>query len=146
MPPSASRVVLLENMTRFWSIIQIRVKRCQQVRLGAQFWFFQLPFLPLTRCSASQGGIDTRVHGFEVLGPKPTFWPVFKEQLCCRTYLFYSTKAHTWCQEVMEDKTQLLQLFNKYEYCRESTAERVLQFFNITTQYYYCTNTVIILQ
>ncbi|XP_055358441.1 cullin-9 isoform X2 [Betta splendens] len=87
--PSASRVVLLENMTRFWSIIQIRIKRCQQ------------------------GGIDTRVHGFEVLGPKPTFWPVFKEQLCCRTYLFYSTKAHTWCQEVTEDKTQLLQLFNK---------------------------------
>ncbi|XP_069394824.1 cullin-9 isoform X4 [Paralichthys olivaceus] len=87
--PSASRVVLLENMTRFWSIIQIRIKRCQQ------------------------GGIDTRVHGFEVLGPKPTFWPVFKEQLCCRTYLFYSTKAHTWCQEVTDDKTQLLQLFNK---------------------------------
>ncbi|XP_062256366.1 cullin-9 isoform X1 [Platichthys flesus] len=87
--PSASRVVLLENMSRFWSIIQIRIKRCQQ------------------------GGIDTRVHGFEVLGPKPTFWPVFKEQLCCRTYLFYSTKAHTWCQEVMDDKTQLLQLFNK---------------------------------
>uniref|UniRef100_A0A673C4V5 Cullin 7 n=1 Tax=Sphaeramia orbicularis TaxID=375764 RepID=A0A673C4V5_9TELE len=87
--PSASRVVLLENVTRFWSIIQIRIKRCQQ------------------------GGIDTRVHGFEVLGPKPTFWPVFKEQLCCRTYLFYSTKAHTWCQEVTEDRTQLLQLFNK---------------------------------
>lgn len=62
---------------------------------------------------APQGGIDTRVHGFEVLGPKPTFWPVFKEQLCCRTFLFYSTKAHTWCQEVMEDRTQLLQLFNK---------------------------------
>ncbi|XP_047190667.1 cullin-9 isoform X3 [Scophthalmus maximus] len=87
--PSASRVVLLENLTRFWSIIQIRIKRCQQ------------------------GGIDTRVHGFEVLGPKPTFWPVFKEQLCCRTFLFYSTKAHSWCQEVTEDKTQLLQLFNK---------------------------------
>ncbi|XP_078098981.1 cullin-9 isoform X2 [Sander vitreus] len=87
--PSATRVVLLENQTRFWPIIQIRVKRCQQ------------------------GGIDTRVHGFEVLGPKPTFWPVFKEQLCCRTFLFYSTKAHTWCQEVMEDRTQLLQLFNK---------------------------------
>ncbi|MEQ2278538.1 Cullin-9 [Xenotaenia resolanae] len=86
---SATRVVLLENMTRFWSIIQIRIKRCQQ------------------------GGIDTRVHGFEVLGPKPTFWPVFKEQLCCRTHLFYSTKAHTWCQEVAEDKAQLLQLFNK---------------------------------
>lgn len=30
---SASRVVLLENMTRFWSIIQIRIKRCQQVSL-----------------------------------------------------------------------------------------------------------------
>ncbi|XP_028845070.1 cullin-9 isoform X2 [Denticeps clupeoides] len=87
--PSASRVVLLENMTRFWSIIQIRIKRCQQ------------------------GGIDTRVHGFEVLGPKPTFWPVFKEQLCCRTYLFYTTKAHTWCQEILKDKAQLLQLFNK---------------------------------
>lgn len=28
---SASRVVLLESMTRFWSIIQIRIKRCQQV-------------------------------------------------------------------------------------------------------------------
>uniref|UniRef100_A0A8C1XCK6 Uncharacterized protein n=1 Tax=Cyprinus carpio TaxID=7962 RepID=A0A8C1XCK6_CYPCA len=87
--PSASHVVLLENMTRFWPIIQIKVKRCQQ------------------------GGIDTRVHGFEVLGPKPTFWPVFKEQLCCRTYLFYTTKAHTWCQEILEDKNQLLQLFNK---------------------------------
>ncbi|XP_076831652.1 cullin-9 isoform X2 [Brachyhypopomus gauderio] len=89
VPPSAGRVVLLENMTRFWSIVQIRVKRCQQ------------------------GGIDTRVHGFEVLGPKPTFWPVFKEQLCCRTYLFYTTKAHTWCQEVLGEKSQLLQLFNK---------------------------------
>ncbi|XP_047667989.1 cullin-9 isoform X3 [Tachysurus fulvidraco] len=89
VPPSASRVVLLENMTRFWSIIQIRIKRCQQ------------------------GGIDTRVHGFEILGPKPTFWPVFKEQLCCRTYLFYTTKAHTWCQEILGDRNQLLQLFNK---------------------------------
>ncbi|XP_062319750.1 cullin-9 isoform X1 [Osmerus eperlanus] len=89
VPPSASRIVLLENMSRFWSIVQIRVKRCQQ------------------------GGIDTRVHGFEVLGPKPTFWPVFKEQLCCRTYLFYTTKAYTWCQEILGDKAQLLQLFNK---------------------------------
>ncbi|XP_032876612.1 cullin-9 isoform X2 [Amblyraja radiata] len=87
--PTASRVQLLENMTRYWAIVQIRIKRCQQ------------------------GGIDTRVHGFEVLGPKPTFWPVFKEQLCCRTYLFYMTKAHTWCQEIQEDKMQLLQLFNK---------------------------------
>uniref|UniRef100_A0A670KD48 Cullin 9 n=1 Tax=Podarcis muralis TaxID=64176 RepID=A0A670KD48_PODMU len=70
--PSASRVVLLENMARFWPIIQIKIKRCQQ------------------------GGIDTRVRGIEVLGPKPTFWPIFKEQLCRRTYLFYTTKAHTW--------------------------------------------------
>ncbi|XP_062852004.1 cullin-9 isoform X2 [Trichomycterus rosablanca] len=89
VPPSSNRVVLLENMTRFWPIIQIRIKRCQQ------------------------GGIDTRVHGFEILGPKPTFWPVFKEQLCCRTYLFYTTKAHTWCQEIIRDRNQLLQLFNK---------------------------------
>ncbi|MGH0152389.1 UNVERIFIED_CONTAM: hypothetical protein FKN15_049544 [Acipenser sinensis] len=90
VPPSANRIVLLENMTRYWHIVQIRIKRCQQ------------------------GGIDTRIHGFEVLGPKPTFWPVFKEQLCCRTYLFHTTKAHTWCQEILEDKMQLLQLFNKF--------------------------------
>lgn len=61
-----------------------------------------------------KGGTDTRVRGFEVAGPKNTFWPVFKEQLCCRTFLFYSTKAHSWCQEVTEDKTRLLQLFDKY--------------------------------
>lgn len=60
-----------------------------------------------------QGGIDTRVRGIEVLGPKPTFWPIFKEQLCRRTYLFYTTKAHTWCQEILEDRMQLLQLFNR---------------------------------
>ncbi|XP_061481451.1 cullin-7 isoform X2 [Rhineura floridana] len=89
VPPSANRVVLLENMTCFWPIIQIRIKRCQQ------------------------GGIDTRVRGIEVLGPKPTFWPIFKEQLCRRTYLFYTTKAHTWCQEISEDRMQLLQLFNR---------------------------------
>lgn len=29
--PSASRVTLLENLSRFWPIIQIRIKRCQQV-------------------------------------------------------------------------------------------------------------------
>ncbi|KAH0622781.1 hypothetical protein JD844_025442 [Phrynosoma platyrhinos] len=87
--PSASRVVLLENMVRFWPIIQIKIKRCQQ------------------------GGIDTRVRGLEVLGPKPTFWPIFKEQLCRRTFLFYTTKAHTWCQEISEDRMQLLQLFNR---------------------------------
>lgn len=87
--PSASRVVLLENMTRFWPIIQIRVKRCQQ------------------------GGIDTRVRGIEVLGPKPTFWPIFKEQLCRRTFLFCSARAHAWCQEIHQDRGQLLQLFGK---------------------------------
>ncbi|XP_059576337.1 cullin-9 isoform X3 [Alligator mississippiensis] len=87
--PSASRVILLENLTRFWPLIQVKIKRCQQ------------------------GGIDTRVRGIEVLGPKPTFWPVFKEQLCRRTYLFYTTKAHTWCQEISEDRLQLLQLFNR---------------------------------
>ncbi|XP_077670303.1 LOW QUALITY PROTEIN: cullin-9-like [Eretmochelys imbricata] len=87
--PSASRVILLENLTRFWPIIQIKIKRCQQ------------------------GGIDTRVRGIEILGPKPTFWPIFKEQLCRRTCLFYTTQAHTWCQEIADELTQLLQLFNR---------------------------------
>ena len=32
--PSASRVVLLENLSRVWPIIQIRIKRCQQVGWG----------------------------------------------------------------------------------------------------------------
>ncbi|XP_026702271.1 cullin-9 isoform X2 [Athene cunicularia] len=85
--PSDSRVILLENMTRFWPIIQIRVKRCQQ------------------------GGIDTRVRGIEVLGPKPTFWPIFKEQLCRRTFLSCTAQAHAWCQEICRDRGQLLQLF-----------------------------------
>ncbi|KAL8185229.1 UNVERIFIED_CONTAM: hypothetical protein K2H54_043583 [Gekko kuhli] len=89
VPPSASRVTLLENMSCFWPFIQIKIKRCQQ------------------------GGIDTRVRGIEVLGPKPTFWPIFKEQLCRRTFLFYTTKAHTWCQEISEDRRQLLQLFSR---------------------------------
>ncbi|XP_009949990.1 PREDICTED: cullin-7, partial [Leptosomus discolor] len=85
--PSDSRVILLENMTRFWPVIQIRVKRCQQ------------------------GGIDTRVRGIEVLGPKPTFWPVFKEQLCRRTFLSCTARAHAWCQEICRDRGRLLQLF-----------------------------------
>ncbi|XP_071661918.1 cullin-9-like isoform X9 [Patagioenas fasciata] len=88
--PSDSRVVLLENMTRFWPVIQIRVKRCQQ------------------------GGIDTRVRGIEVLGPKPTFWPVFREQLCRRTFLSYTVQAHTWCQEICRDRRRLLQLFGRH--------------------------------
>ncbi|NXN71436.1 CUL9 protein, partial [Himantopus himantopus] len=87
--PSDSRVILLENMTRFWPIIQIRVKRCQQ------------------------GGIDTRVRGIEVLGPKPTFWPIFKEQLCRRTFLSCTARAHAWCQEICRDRGQLLQLFGR---------------------------------
>ncbi|NXG12819.1 CUL7 protein, partial [Sakesphorus luctuosus] len=87
--PSDSRVILLENMTRFWPIIQIRVKRCQQ------------------------GGIDTRVRGIEVLGPKLTFWPVFKEQLCRRTFLSCTARAHTWCQEICQDREQLLHLFGR---------------------------------
>ncbi|KAM6433601.1 cullin-9-like [Rhynochetos jubatus] len=87
--PSDSRVILLENMTRFWPVIQIRVKRCQQ------------------------GGIDTRVRGIEVLGPKPTFWPVFKEQLCRRTFLSCTARAHAWCREICRDRGQLLQLFGR---------------------------------
>ncbi|XP_063774820.1 cullin-9 isoform X2 [Pseudophryne corroboree] len=86
---TAGRVVLLENVTRFWPIIQIKIKRCQQ------------------------GGIDTRVRGVEVLGPKPTFWPVFKEQLCRRTFLFYTSRAHSWGQEICEKKEHLLQLFSR---------------------------------
>ncbi|KAM6128215.1 cullin-9-like [Pterocles gutturalis] len=87
--PSDSRVILLENMTRFWPVIQIRVKRCQQ------------------------GGIDTRVRGIEVLGPKPTFWPIFKEQLFRRTFLSCTARARAWCQEICRDHGRLLQLFGK---------------------------------
>ncbi|NXQ44873.1 CUL9 protein, partial [Catharus fuscescens] len=87
--PSDSRVILLENMTRFWPVIQIRVKRCQQ------------------------GGIDTRVRGIEVLGPKPTFWPIFKEQLCRRTFLSCTAQAHAWSQEICRDRGWLLQLFGR---------------------------------
>ncbi|XP_073415075.1 cullin-7 isoform X2 [Dendrobates tinctorius] len=86
---STSRVVLLENATRFWPVVQVKIKRCQQ------------------------GGIDTRVRGLEVLGPKPMFWPVFKEQLCRRTFLFYTSRAHSWGQEICEKKERLLQLFSR---------------------------------
>ena len=34
--PSASRVVLLENLSRVWPVIQIRIKRCQQVGWGTR--------------------------------------------------------------------------------------------------------------
>ncbi|XP_069879806.1 cullin-7 isoform X2 [Dipodomys merriami] len=84
--PCASRVTLLENLTRFWPIIQIRIKRCQQ------------------------GGIDTRIRGLEILGPKPIFWPVFREQLCRHTRLFYMVRAQAWSQDIAEDRRSLLHL------------------------------------
>nr|XP_024103584.2 cullin-7 isoform X6 [Pongo abelii] len=87
--PSASRVILLENLTRFWPIIQIRIKRCQQ------------------------GGIDTRIRGLEILGPKPTFWPVFREQLCRHTRLFYMVRAQAWSQDMAEDRRSLLHLSSR---------------------------------
>ncbi|KAM9075976.1 cullin-7 isoform 2-T2 [Megaptera novaeangliae] len=87
--PSASRVVLLENLNRFWPVIQIRIKRCQQ------------------------GGIDTRIRGLEVLGPKPTFWPVFREQLCRHTRLFYMVRAQAWSQDIAEDRRSLLSLSSR---------------------------------
>ncbi|KAM5325227.1 cullin-7 [Glossophaga mutica] len=87
--PSASRVILLENLNRFWPVIQIRIKRCQQ------------------------GGIDTRIRGLEVLGPKPTFWPVFREQLCRHTRLFYMVRAQAWSQDIVEDRRRLLHLSSR---------------------------------
>nr|XP_013012193.1 cullin-9 isoform X2 [Cavia porcellus] len=103
--PSASRVTLLENLTRFWPIIQIRIRRCQQ------------------------GGIDTRVRGVEVLGPKPTFWPLFREQLCRRTYLFYTIRAQAWSRDIAEDHRRLLQLcprLNKVLRHEQNFADRFL--------------------
>ncbi|XP_064020759.1 cullin-9 isoform X2 [Pogoniulus pusillus] len=103
--PSDSRVILLENVSQFWPVIQIRVKRCQQ------------------------GGIDTRVRGIEVLGPKPTLWPIFREQLCRRTFLSCTALAHAWCQEISRDRGQLLQLFGKLNRVlqhEQSFAERFL--------------------
>ncbi|KAM4693441.1 cullin-9-like [Discoglossus pictus] len=86
---TAGRVLLLENVTRFWPIIQIKIKSCQQ------------------------GGINTRIRGLEILGPNPTFWPIFKEQLCQRTFLFYTSKAHSWGRKICEKKDRLLQLFTR---------------------------------
>ncbi|KAM5263615.1 cullin-9 [Ctenodactylus gundi] len=103
--PSASRVTLLENQTRFWPIIQIRIKRCQQ------------------------GGIDTRVRGLEILGPKPTFWPLFREQLCRRTCLFYTIQAQAWSQDIAEDRRRLLHLcprLNKVLRHEQNFADRFL--------------------
>ncbi|XP_040203798.1 cullin-9-like [Rana temporaria] len=88
---TAGRILLLDGVTRFWPIIQIKIKRCQQ------------------------GGIDTRVRGLEILGPKPTFWPVFKEQLCRRAFLFYTSRGRSWGQEICDNKENLLQLFSRLE-------------------------------
>ncbi|XP_004624188.1 cullin-7 isoform X2 [Octodon degus] len=87
--PCASRVTLLENLTRFWPILQIRIKRCQQ------------------------GGIDTRIRGVEVLGPKPSFWPAFRELLCRHTRLFYMVRAQAWSQDIAEDRRSLLHLSSR---------------------------------
>ncbi|XP_010615947.1 cullin-7 isoform X1 [Fukomys damarensis] len=87
--PCASRVTLLENLTHFWPILQIRIRRCQQ------------------------GGIDTRIRGVEVLGPKPTFWPAFREQLCRHTRLFYMVRAQAWSQDIAEDRRSLLHLSSR---------------------------------
>ncbi|XP_062952641.1 cullin-7 isoform X2 [Cynocephalus volans] len=87
--PCASRVILLENLNHFWPIIQIRIKRCQQ------------------------GGIDTRIRGLEVLGPKLMFWPVFREQLCRHTRLFYMVRAQAWSQDIVEDRRSLLHLSSR---------------------------------
>ncbi|XP_078483844.1 cullin-9-like [Ciona intestinalis] len=72
---SDREVVLLENMKKFWPMVRISVRRCQQ------------------------GGIDTRLHCLEVVGPKPSFWPILRRQLYVRTSLSYSVQAHVWATE-----------------------------------------------
>ncbi|XP_039247976.2 cullin-9-like [Styela clava] len=67
-----NRVVILENEKKYWPVIRICIRRCQQ------------------------GGIDTRIHGLEVVGPKPSFWPVLRQQLCIRTCLAYFVRARAW--------------------------------------------------
>lgn len=168
--PSARRVVLLENLNRFWPVIQIRIKRCQQVgpgeRLGAGdqeeaeglqsdwvlwhsrarlrqgsssvgLWMAQEPAefqkhgivfgnLRVRGVCMLQGGIDTRVRGVEVLGPKPTFWPLFREQLCRRTCLFYTIRAQAWSRDIAEDRRRLLQLCPRW--AEDRTLPRRLRF------------------
>lgn len=75
-----------------------------------------------------QGGIDTRVRGVEVLGPKPTFWPLFREQLCRRTCLFYTIRAQAWSRDIAEDRQRLLQLYPRWaQLRRESSRGLALQ-------------------
>lgn len=78
VPPSASRVVLLRNAPRFWPLIQIRVKRCQQVGsrgrwhraagegLGAEL----SPFSPSCRAASTRACAASRCWG-----PSPASGP-----------------------------------------------------------------------
>lgn len=61
-----------------------------------------------TGLCALQAGIDTRIGGWR-MGPKP-FWPVFREQLCRHTRLFYMVRAQAWSQDIAEDRRGLLHL------------------------------------
>lgn len=72
-----------------------------------------------------QGGIDTRVRGVEVLGPKPTFWPLFREQLCRRTCLFYTIRAQAWSRDIAEDRKRLLQLCPRWVRYKEGRWLRI---------------------
>ncbi|KAM9316190.1 cullin-9-like [Gastrophryne carolinensis] len=83
---TGGRILLLENATCYWPIIQILILRCHM------------------------GGIDTRVRGLEIQGTTSTCWAVFKEQLRRRTFLFYTSKAHTWGEQIHRKKKKLLQL------------------------------------
>lgn len=67
----------------------------------------------MTGLCAFQGGIDTRIRGIEVLGPKPTFWPAFREQLFRHTCLFYMVRAQAWSQDIAEDRRSLLHLSSR---------------------------------
>uniref|UniRef100_A0A8C6VE26 Cullin 7 n=1 Tax=Naja naja TaxID=35670 RepID=A0A8C6VE26_NAJNA len=60
VPPLSTRVILLENLTRFWPIIQIKIKRCQQ------------------------GGIDTRVRGIEQLCQRTHLFYAIKAHTWCQ--------------------------------------------------------------
>nr|CAB3234807.1 cullin-9-like [Phallusia mammillata] len=71
-------VVILENARRYWPVVRISIRRCQQ------------------------GGIDTRIHGVEVVGPKPSFWPILRRQLYIRTNLTYSVQSQTWVAEAVK--------------------------------------------
>lgn len=77
----------------------------------------------MTSLCVLQGGIDTRVRGVEVLGPKPTFWPLFREQLCQRTCLFYTIRAQAWSRDIAEDRQRLLQLYPRWVWLRRGNSQ-----------------------